>query len=252
MTTFDNHIPTVAAPPPSPEEGRNWTLALHGLWQTVAFPERFFAARLHAAWVIVPLAVVALVKIALIRAQLPYLLQAILRSMPEAVAARYLDNPGALLAGRLWPQYIGGLVTPILTVSVVATLLYLVSLSLGHLCRFTNMFVAAAYGWLIYTLKTVFTFVLLTLRGVDSVSGPESLQPPVGLGLLFRDGGAVFRTFVDTFNVFDLWFVFVVAVAVHKSEKLSPKTAAMIAAGSWLIFQGFRIGLVYLSQQVVG
>lgn len=252
MTTFDNHVPTAADLPPSTDQGQDWKTALHGLWQTVGYPERFFASPLRASYAIVPLVVLALVKLALIRAQFPYVVQAILRTLPESVAAQYAHNPDRLLEGRMWLQYAGGVVTPVLTIAVMAGLLYLVSLSLGHLCRFANLFVASAYGWLIYGLKAIFTFVLLTLRGVDSISGPESLQPPLGLGLVFPDGSPAFRMLVDTVNLFDLWFVFVVTIALHKSEKLSAKTAASIAAGSALVFHGFRIGFVYLFQQVVG
>ncbi len=251
MTTFDNPLST-ASLPPSTDDRNHWTKALHGLWQTVGYPDRFFAPGLRASYALAPLAVLALIKIVLIRAQLPYVLQAILRTLPDSVAAEYINEPGRLLAGRLWMQYAGGVVTPMLVVAVMAGLLYLVSLSMGHLGRFANFFVAAAYGWLIYGLKAIFTFILLTLRGLGSISGPESLQPSVGLGLLFRDGSPAFQAMVDTVNLFDLWLVFVLAIAVHKSEKLSPKTAATIASGAWLIFHGFRLGFIYLFQQVAG
>ena len=143
-------------------------------------------------------------------------------------------------------------VAPALAVSAFALILYLVALSAGHMVRFANVFVASAYGWLIYGLKAVFTFVLLSLRGMKAIAGPESLQPPVGLGLLVRNGSSVFQALADTINVFDICFVVIIAVAICKSEKLHPKAAAWTAAAGWLVLQTFRIGAVYLFQQVAG
>jgi hypothetical protein len=246
MTTFENHT-ALPAPPAADKTPDNWTTAIRGLWQSVAYPDHFFTAELRPGFAAVPLLVLALVKIGLVRAQIPYLLQAIVVSLPGSVR-----DPDAVLRRYMWPQYVGGIFAPVLTVSAFALILYLVALSAGHLVRFANVFVVSAYGWLIYGLKAIFTFVLLSFRGVESIAGPESLQPPVGLGLLLRNGSSLSQALADTINVFDICFVIVIAVAVHKSEKLRPKAAAWTAAMAWLVLQVFRFGTVYLFQQVVG
>jgi hypothetical protein len=240
MTTFDDHASTLPAQP-------QWTTAVRGLWQSIAYPERFFSSHLRPAYAAIPLLALALVKVALVRAQLPYLLQAILSTLPGSVR-----DPNAVLQRYIWPQYLGGVLSPVLAVSAFAVILYLAALSAGHLVRFANVFVVSAYGWLIYGFKAIFTFVLLSLHGVKSVTGPESLQPPVGLGLLFRHGSIALQTLADTMNVFDLCFAIVIGVAIHKSEKLSPKAAALSATAAWMLFQGFRVGSAYLFQQVAG
>jgi hypothetical protein len=246
MTAFENHTALPASPAPN-ETPDHWRTAIRGLWQSVAFPDQFFTAELRPGFAVVPLLVLSLVKIGLVRAQIPYLLQAIRSSFPDSVR-----DPNAVLQRYMWPQYVGGVVAPVLAVSAFALILYLVASSAGHLVRFANVFVMSAYGWSIYGLKSIFTFVLLSFHGVESIAGPDSLQPPVGLGLLFRNGSSLLQGLADSINVFDICFVIIIAVAVHKSEKLHPKAAAWTAAAAWLVLQIFHFGGVYLFQQVVG
>ncbi|HEX7136519.1 MAG TPA: hypothetical protein VF219_01660, partial [Vicinamibacterales bacterium] len=115
-----------------------------------------------------------------------------------------------------------------------------------------SVFVVSAYGWLIFGLKATFTFVLLSLHGLKSITGPESLQPPVGLGLLLHNGSSAAQALADTINVFDICFVVIIAVSLHTREKLRLKPAGWTAATAWMILQAFRLGAVYLAQQVVG
>ena len=246
MTAFGNHTALPASPAANETTG-HWRTAIRGLWQSVAYPDHFFSAELRPGFAVVPLLVLSLVKIGLVRAQIPYLLQAILVSFPGSVR-----DPNAVLQKYMWPQYAGGVVAPVLAVSAFAVILYLVAASAGHLVRFANVFVISAYGWSIYGLKSIFTFALLSFHGVESIAGPESLQPPVGLGLLFRNGSPLLQALADTINVFDICFVIIIAVAIHKSEKLRPKAAAWTAATAWLVLQIFRFGAVYLFQRAVG
>jgi hypothetical protein len=251
MNTIDTDLPHSEALH-SVREPRGWEVALGGLWRALVFPEKFFAGELRPAYAVVPLLALVFLKVVLVRLQAPFVIEAILRALPADVAARIAQDPNRLLAGRIWTQYLGAFIMPVIAVSATACLLYLISVSLGHLGRFSGYFVTASYSWLIYGLQGAFSFVLLRLRGLAAITGPESLSPPVGLGLLFPAASTAMRASIDTVNIFEIWFLVILTVAVQRSEKLGLRTALAIAGGSWLVLQAFRLGGIILFSSIAG
>lgn len=228
-----------------------WKDAVRGIWAALAYPDEYFRTRMELAFAIAPLLVIALLKIFLVRAQLPYVFEAILRTLPPDAAARFAHDGNSLLTGRLWVQYMGAMTMPVITVAFMAVLLYLLVVAFGAVPNYGTLFATTSYLWLIYALKAVFSFFLLTLKGLGGIRGPESLEPPVGLGLLIHHHGMLQR-FADLGNLFDVWFIGAAVIALQRLTPFKKKDAISVALLWWTMLQVFRLGSAFMFQQAAG
>jgi len=234
-----------------PTADSRWKYSVRGIWAALAYPDQYFRTRMELVFAIAPLMVIALLKIFLVRAQLPYVFQAILRTLPPDAAARFAHDGNSLLTGRLWVQYMGAVTMPVITIAFMAVLLYLLVVSFGAVPNYGTLFATTAYLWLIYALKSVFAFFLMALRGLGGIRGPESLEPPVGLGLLIHHYGMLQR-FVDLANLFDVWFIGAAAIALQRLTPFNKKDSISVALLWWTMLQVFRLGSAFMFQQAAG
>jgi len=229
----------------------NWKESMSGIMNALAYPDRFFRPQMNLAFALAPITAVVLLKVILVRAQLPYLFEAILRTLPADAAERFLRDGNSLLKGRLWIQYMGAVTMPLITIAFMAVVLYLLIVAFGAITNYATVFSTTAYLWLIQSLKAAFSFFLMAAKGMNAIRGPESLEPPVGLGLLIHHHGMLQRV-ADLGNVFDIWFVAAATIAVRRMTPLSKKGSVAVAIVWWATLQVFRLGTTFAFQQITG
>lgn len=157
-----------------------------------------------------------------------------LASMAPQMAQVAAQNPNAAAQMAKF-QSIGVFATPIfvlLFLVVAAGLLWLlVMLVAGGDAKFRTLLSVATYVSLPAILLQVATFIVLKMKGVESVSSPLDLQPPLGLNLLAPNASGFMSGVLAGINPFAIWGMVLTAIGVqvtHKTSKASAYTVAIL------------------------
>jgi hypothetical protein len=210
-------------------------------------PEKYFSPTLTPRAALAPLLFVIFVELLLTHLRDPYLLRAAIVSLPSGFSAAAADPRIIALFDRLaWSRYGGAVVPPLVFCGAWAFLALLILGVFGRLAGAGRLFAVAACAYPARLVGSVFSYILLEVRGIDAIRTVADAQPTVGLGFLASARSPVLGPSLDAINMFEAWFLVVSSVAVAKAEQAPMRQAIAAAAGAWLAILGFRIILLLL------
>lgn len=136
-------------------------------------------------------------------------------------------------------QTIGIAVAPIVLLIgllISAGLLWLlVMLFAGGDAKFMTLLSVSAYIAVPTILLQVAGLIVLKMKGVDAVTTPDDLRPPLGLNLLAPGTGGFVGAFLAGINPFSLWAMVLTAIGVQVTHKTSKGAAYTVAIVSTLL-----------------
>ena len=92
-----------------------------------------------------------------------------------------------------------------------------------------------SHAMVLYVAQLVAGFVVLSMRGVESVTSPTDLQPAFGLDLLMPDAKGYLGAVLKGVNVFSVWSVFVQGIGITKTHNTSRETGYGAAAVAFVV-----------------
>jgi hypothetical protein len=202
-------------------------------------PDRYFARRLGYRDAILPVLLIVGVSVALSYAYRPFFTAALASLLPPEGAERMMAIETQVFRFSL----IGAMLVPLLYVAATVILAFLVLAASGvnDVPRFEGITVCVAWAAILLALKDVTRLGVLLVKGRDAVRGAADLQPGVGFGFLVAPQSVLYNV-LDTINAFDLGYVFVLALAISRSERVELRYALAVAAIPWMLLQAIRIG----------
>jgi len=159
-----------------------------------------------------------------------------------AIASRMAQiaqqNPQAAAQATKF-QSIGLAFAPVLLLIgllISAGLLWLlVMLLAGADAKFKTLLSVSCYIAVPTILLQVAGLVVLKMKGVDAVTSPDDLRPPLGLNLLAPGTGGFVGAFLAGINPFSLWSMVLTAIGVQVTHKTSKGAAYTVAIISTLL-----------------
>jgi hypothetical protein len=133
---------------------------------------------------------------------------------------------------------IGVAATPLITLilaAIGAVFLWLPLMATGGEVRFKGLMCVTIFSWPIVVLQQVLNYVVLSIKGVESVQSVRDLQVSLGLDLLIPTDAhvsAFLRTFLQGIGPLQVWQCVIVAMGLMALEKVSSGkawTAAIVA-----------------------
>jgi len=113
----------------------------------------------------------------------------------------------------------------------------------GGDAKFKTLLSVAAYTALPAFLLQVATILVLRMKGVEAVTSPEDLRPPLGLNLLAPNASGFTGSVLAGINPFSLWSMVLTAIGVQVTHKTSKGGAYTVAIVAMLI--GVLIGAAF-------
>lgn len=111
----------------------------------------------------------------------------------------------------------------------------LVMLLAGADAKFKILLSVSNYIAVPTILLQVAGLVVLKLKGIDAVSSPDDLRPPLGLNLLAPNATGFVGAFLAGINLFSLWGLVLTAIGVQVTHKTSKGAAYAVAIVSTLL-----------------
>jgi hypothetical protein len=108
----------------------------------------------------------------------------------------------------------------------------LVTLFAGADARFKTLLSLSTYVAVPTILLQVAGLIVLKMKGLDAITSPDDLRPPLGLNLLAPGAGGFVGALLAGINPFSLWGLVLTAIGVqvtHKTSKGAAYTVAIVA-----------------------
>jgi hypothetical protein len=105
----------------------------------------------------------------------------------------------------------------------------------GEQASYRHLLSVASYATVLYILQVAAGFLVLALRGVESITSPMDLQPAFGLDLLFSGAKGYVGAVLKGVNVFSIWGVVVQGIGITKTHNTSRETGYGAAAVAFVI-----------------
>ena len=147
-------------------------------------------------------------------------------------------------------QTIGIFVAPVfllIGLLISAGLLWLlVTLFAGADARFMTLLSVSTYVAVPTILLQVAGLIVLKMKGLDAITSPDDLRPPLGLNLLAPSAGGFVGALLAGINPFSLWGLVLTAIGVqvtHKTSKGAAYTVAIVATLVGVVISAGLAGL---------
>jgi len=218
--------------------------ALLDLMKVVYEPAAVFERVRERPRFLAPVLAVMLVSVAIGFLALPYVKAALAPVLAQAAAARGGTPPdvGKIAIGQI---LFSAVVVPVF-VALVGGLLWVAVSLFGVDGRYRLLTSVAAYASITYIVQLVAGLVVLSLRGVESVTSPLDLQPGFGLDLLAPDATGFVGGVLRGINVFSVWGCGLNGIGIattHRTSKGTGYGAAAVAFAVTVLLLGL-LGLL--------
>jgi len=196
---------------------------------------------------LLPLIVVALGGLLLELEARPLVEQLLIRTAPKDLPLDQLERG---LAYFRKAHLIGMLASPVVMFikwACTAWLIFMTSILVGGRGSYRQTLSLVSFSSVILLFESWYSRMVVHLKGIDALTSPRDLDPPIGLSLLKPDLNPGWFTFLNTFNLFEAWFVVLLLLGLARLENISKKRAALAVVPIWLLLTGLRAGLASLA-----
>jgi hypothetical protein len=195
--------------------------------------EVFERLRERPVW-FVPAIVLGIVATVLGYLFLPFRLASMAGQMAKA-AAQNPNAPAQIESFTRIAVFASPIFVLIFLVIVAGILWLLVTLLASGESRFKTLLSVATYTALPAFLLQVAALVVLKMKGVESVTGPLDLQPPLGLNLLAPNMSGFMSGALAAINPFTIWSMILTAIGIQVTQRTSKGSAYAVAIIAMLI-----------------
>jgi hypothetical protein len=153
-------------------------------------------------------------------------------------------------------KYIGFLFVPFVLLfkwSFITLLLYFGGILLNaQEINFKTVFSIVVYSEYIVSFMGIINLLLLYIKGVDSINNVTDLQVIVGLDYFLTDKlhNIPFYTFLNSFNVFSMWYITTLTIGISIVTSFSKLKSAILVLSIWLFGVGVQVALAMVSANI--
>lgn len=177
----------------------------------------------------------------------PFIIQAQIVSMPSDMSLQQIEN--ALKFMKRF-QIIGIALSPLLLILkflIISVVLWLIVQFFTEV-DFKRIFSVVVHCGIITFLGSILSFIILKLRGFQSIKSAVDIQVSLGLDIFLRnsDINLPFKAFLSNINVFSIWWIVLISLGISIAAKISRTKAIVIAIFFWLLSTAIQIGIASL------
>jgi len=169
---------------------------------------------------------------------------------PEQVEAMMAQFEQTAAAAR-WVAMATGPLTLALGLAVQTLFVWLLAIALQGRLRFSQSLSLMVHLAIITHLKSWANFLLLHLRGTDTIRSQLDLQAPMGLDLLLAGDNATLNAVYASINPFTIWFLALLALGAATVFEVPRRKARLLAAIYWAAATAFTAATAGLAARLM-
>ncbi|PYO35408.1 MAG: hypothetical protein DMD37_04060 [Gemmatimonadetes bacterium] len=167
-------------------------------------------------------------------------MEAFRATLPAEQAAR-MGSPGQSIVKVV----IGTPIVCFIALAAGAGLLWIGVAITGTQARYKTLLSILAHGAITYAIFGAISWIVLNVRGVESVSSFADLRPPLGLDLLAPGAGLFVGAVLNGINPFSVWGVWLCGTGISVTHGTARGSAITMTALAYVV------GLVLLSSPIL-
>ena len=182
--------------------------------------------------ILVPMAAIVVMALILGFLAKPYVEAA----LSAVMAQRSQGAPSPMNVGTMATIQIATSVVFMPVVILIGAGILWVTVSLfGVEANYRKLLSVQSHAMILYIAQLVAGVVVLSMRGVESVTSVADLQPAFGLDLLMPDAKGYLGAVLRGVNIFSVWAVVVQGIGVTKTHNTSRETGYGAAASAFVV-----------------
>lgn len=147
-------------------------------------------------------------------------------------------------------QLLGLILSPgilLLKWTLVAALIFLVAQLVDGKMTYRQSFSLVAFTSIFPLLESCVVLTILKLKGSENLNSPLDFQPPIGMNLFFPETSLSWTTFLNNFNLFEVWYVVILVLGVSILNRHSRLKAAFVVVPVWLFLVSIQVAVATIS-----
>ena len=204
------------------------------LFRVLYEPSAVFGRVTEKTRVIEPMIGLVLIQLILTAFSLPYIRALIQYQVSQAPAGSAANPALALKIGTI-AAFIAGPIFLIIILLVAALLLWVLQAVMNGDAQFGKLLSVTAYASITALLGGIVGFVVLSMRGAESITSGADLRPMLGLNLLVPDAGKFMTTLLGSINPFGLWGMVLTAIGIKVTHKTTDSAAYTVSVTAFVI-----------------
>ena len=139
--------------------------------------------------------------------------------------------------------------------AIAAGILYVITAALGGETTFKKMLTVTIFTWPLAILTQLLTWGVLTMRGVDSITGPTDMIVSLGVDNLLPSSvqlGHFLRFLLVGIGPIQIWSLAITAIGISILAKASKGQAWTVATVYFVLALLMTAGLGALGMKMVG
>jgi len=157
-------------------------------------------------------------------------MDALRASLPPETAARMGAGGQSIIR-----VVIGAPIVVLLGLAIGAGLLWIGTSIAGAAGQYKTLFSVLTYSYITYVIYSALTAVVLSVRGVGSITSVQDMRVPLGLDLLAPSAGLFLGTILNGINPIAIWGVWLCGTGIAVTHGVSRKTGIAVTAGAYLV-----------------
>jgi len=150
---------------------------------------------------------------------------------------------------------VAGPLTVLVICAIAAGILYVITAALGGETTFKKMLTVTIFTWPLAILTQLLTWGVLTMRGVDSITGPTDMIVSLGVDNLLPSSvqlGHFLRFLLVGIGPIQIWSLAITAIGISILAKASKGQAWTVATVYFVLALLMTAGLGALGMKMVG
>lgn len=124
--------------------------------------------------------------------------------------------------------------TVIIGLLLLAWLVGLTGSMAGVRVRFRDVFSLISACWLVQSLQTIATYIVLRSKG-DEITSQEQLTPPFGLDIALQNVHGALGAVLNFFSIFEIWYLVVLTIGLAYLGKTTKGKAFFAITVAWVV-----------------
>ena len=225
-------------------------------WQTIWTPDRAFGSFGERPSWLALFVLLCLANTAFSTIMFPYAERAAITQLEARTPSRALDadQQGQVRRQVLIGERVGMLVGPIFLLmkwAAVAAVFWAIAVLAGRDVPFPRLLAMVMYASIPLMLGSFFGYGIVMAKGIDAIHSLRDLKPLIGLNAFVQEQGAAIDAALSSINVFDAWYVVLLAIGLRQVGTFGRKTAIGVALGFWVAATSVQIALASVAASLM-
>jgi len=167
--------------------------------------------------------------------------ETLIRLNPKGIPEESLEKSIEMMQKFQAIGYLTGAITVLVQSLIMALISYVIVSIFTSQGSFKRLFTLYLYSYIIPSVGAILSFVLARQKGLENIRSMQDARVSLGLSFLVSSEHRYLEAFLNTIDVFSIWFYILMVLGIMTIFRLTRKQAILSIVPIWLISVAFEL-----------